>query len=142
VVVLEKQEGFRKMGRKKGVGNKKTETARRAIANFVEGNVGNLNKWLAQMAKDDPEAAFKALMSVVEYHIPKLARTEVTGADGSKLEIEHILTTLGGSSEKKSLPVPNDSGIIEVQAIAEEGSMLSTDDAERQQEDGKPRETH
>jgi len=50
--------------------------AREAIAEFVEGNIDRLNEWLADIAKKDPQKAFDSLMSVVEYHIPKLQRTE------------------------------------------------------------------
>lgn len=74
-------------GRPKGAQNKATGTAREAIAQFVDGNVERLNGWLDAIAngeeseegwlrKPDPHGAFKAYMEVVEYHIPKLARTE------------------------------------------------------------------
>lgn len=63
-------------GRPAGVPNKSTSAAREAIAAFVEGNVDRLNGWLDAIAVDDPDAAFKAFMSVIEYHIPKLARSE------------------------------------------------------------------
>jgi len=71
-------------GRPKGTPNKSTINAREAIASFVEGNVERLNGWLDRIAEDDPDAAFKAFMSVVEYNIPKLARAEIQplGADG------------------------------------------------------------
>lgn len=77
-------------GRKAGVPNKATANARDAIASFVDGNAERLTGWLDKMAKDNPEAAFKAFMSVVEYHIPKLARTEQVG-DPDK-PIEHKVT--------------------------------------------------
>lgn len=63
-------------GRPKGVPNKATTQAREAIAMFVEGNVDRLNGWLEEIAEKDPKDAFDRFMSVVEYHIPKLARTE------------------------------------------------------------------
>lgn len=64
-------------GRPKGIPNKATAKARDAIAAFVEGNVDRLNGWLDAIAeKDGPKAAFDCFMDVVEYHIPKLARTE------------------------------------------------------------------
>jgi hypothetical protein len=37
---------------------------------------------------DGPKAAFQCLMDVMEYHIPKLARTEVTGKDGGPVIIQ------------------------------------------------------
>lgn len=66
-------------GKKAGTPNKATTNAREAIAAFVEGNVDRLNGWLDQIAADDPAKAFACFMDVVEYHIPKLARTELMG---------------------------------------------------------------
>lgn len=85
-------------GRQAGTPNKATLTARESIAAFVEGNVDRLHGWLDSIAngvpkttieapdgtktvtdwlvRPDPKAAYDAFMSVVEYHIPKLARTE------------------------------------------------------------------
>ena len=63
-------------GRPKGTPNKATADARAAIALFIEGNVDRLNGWLDDIAEDDPKDAFNAFMSVIEYHVPKLARTE------------------------------------------------------------------
>lgn len=75
-------------GSRKGRPNKSTQNAREAIAAFVEGNVGRLNGWLEKIADDDPQAAFRCFMDVVEYHIPKLARQEVTGANGGPQRME------------------------------------------------------
>lgn len=84
-------------GRVKGVPNKATSAAREAIGAFVDGNVHRLQEWLDMIArgvekpksedaapdslpeyavKPDPQKAFELFNSVVEYHIPKLARTE------------------------------------------------------------------
>ena len=64
-------------GRPAGTPNKATTNAREAIASFVEGNVERLNGWLDAIAQDSPKDAYNCFMSVVEYHIPKLARSEV-----------------------------------------------------------------
>lgn len=76
-------------GRPKGLPNKATATAREAIAAFVESNVERLNGWLDDIAKGhtdengkvlrqpDPMAAYRCMMDVLEYHIPKLARAEI-----------------------------------------------------------------
>jgi hypothetical protein len=85
-------------GRPKGAVNNATRTAREAIARFVDGNAGKLDKWLQEVADGDPEngikpnpaKAFELFQSVVEYHVPKLARTEVTGADGGPVEVKTI----------------------------------------------------
>lgn len=63
-------------GRPQGVPNKATRDARAAIAAFVDGNAERLNGLLDRIQEKDPKAAFDCIMSVVEYHIPKLARTE------------------------------------------------------------------
>lgn len=83
-------------GRKKGTANKATQTAREAIALFVEGNVHRLTSWLDEVATENPKQAFDMFMQVVEYHIPKLARTEqqLLDKDGkptdSKIIVEFI----------------------------------------------------
>lgn len=74
-------------GRPKGVPNKSTTKAREAIAMFVEGNVDRLQSWLDAIAEKDPKLAYDCFMNTVEYHIPKLARQELTGADGKDLQI-------------------------------------------------------
>jgi len=68
--------GERRGGRQKGVTNKATAKAREAIAQFVDGNSHRLEGWLDDVAAENPQEAFKLFMSVVEYHIPKLQRSE------------------------------------------------------------------
>ena len=80
-------------GRPKGLANKTTQDARAAIAAFVDNNAHRLTGWLDSVAEGDPGndvkpnpgRAFELLQSVVEYHIPKLARVEQRGPneDGS-----------------------------------------------------------
>ena len=75
-------------GRPKGLGNKSTGRAREAIARFVDGNAERLEGWLDEIAEQDgPMAAFKCFADVLEYHVPKLARTELTGADQGPVEL-------------------------------------------------------
>ena len=59
---------------KRGPG-KATLLAREAIGKFVDGNAHRLESWLDEIAAESPQKAFDAFMSVVEYHVPKLART-------------------------------------------------------------------
>ena len=80
--------GERRGGRATGTPNKATADARAAIALFVNGNANRLQEWLDGVAEDDPEKAFQLFMGVVEYHVPKLARTELTGKDGKDLPTE------------------------------------------------------
>lgn len=65
-------------GRPAGIPNKATAQAREAIAMFVDNNAHRLEGWLDQVAAENPAKAFELFQSVVEYHIPKLARTEAT----------------------------------------------------------------
>lgn len=83
-------------GSRKGKPNKSTAAAREAIASFVDGNADKLQGWLEKVAKKDPEKAFNLFMGVVEYHVPKLARTEVTGADGESIQFVVTAGHVGG----------------------------------------------
>lgn len=86
-------------GRKKGVPNKATQNAREAIAEFVDGNADRLVTWLDQIALESPKDAFNAFMSVVEYHIPKLARQEHSGIDGAPIENNVTVRYVDGKDE-------------------------------------------
>ena len=102
-------------GRQSGTPNKATNDARQAIASFVDGNAHRLTEWLDQVANgvkvieqtDDgdvlekyvvppnPAKAFDMFQSVVEYHIPKLARMEHSGSDTNPVVIEHNVNVFG-----------------------------------------------
>jgi hypothetical protein len=78
--------GQRFGGRVAGTPNKATVHAKEAIAAFVDRNAPRLEGWLDQIAKEQgPAAAFRCVTDLLEYHVPKLARTELTGKDGSDL---------------------------------------------------------
>jgi hypothetical protein len=80
--------GTRIGGRKKGTPNKATVNAREAIAAFIDGNAGKLQQWLDEVYKQDgPKAALDCFNDLVEYHVPKLARTEIQAPDGSALSL-------------------------------------------------------
>jgi hypothetical protein len=82
-------------GRTVGTPNKVTAQAREAIALFVDDNAPKLAEWLNKVAEGDPlhdvkpnpAKAFELFQSVIEYHVPKLARTELTGADEGPIEM-------------------------------------------------------
>jgi hypothetical protein len=74
-------------GRPKGMPNKATSKVREAIAELLERNARNMDRWLNEVADKDPYKALDLMQKLSEYHIPKLARTEVTGKDGEAQEM-------------------------------------------------------
>ena len=109
-------EGKKTGGRQAGTPNKATSAAREAIAQFVDGNAHRLTEWLDRVADGvkievehpetgeiedkyivppNPAKAFEMFQSVVEYHIPKLARTEVAGDPKNPLEVDVHVTVFG-----------------------------------------------
>lgn len=101
----EKRATPRNGGRKPGVPNKSTAAAREAIAEFVDGNAHRLTGWLDSVANGvkaidpntgdekfvvapNPAKAFDMFQSVVEYHIPKLARSELVGDENNPLVVK------------------------------------------------------
>jgi hypothetical protein len=102
-------EGKKTGGRVAGTPNKTTNQARQAIALFVDENAHRLTEWLDQVAQGvkveredpttgevvvefvvppNPAKAFDMFQSVVEYHVPKLARTEVVGDPNAPVRVE------------------------------------------------------
>ena len=78
-------------GRRPGSPNRTTALAREAIAQFVDANVPRLQGWLDDVAADPkhgPLAAFKCVQELLEYHIPKLQRTELTGEGGGPVVLK------------------------------------------------------
>ena len=96
------EKNLNRAGRPAGSTNKSTSLAREAIAKFVEANAPKMEKWLSSVAEGKPKLdkdgnqiykdgepqykvepnplkAFEMLQTVMEYHVPKLARTEVVG---------------------------------------------------------------
>jgi len=93
------------MGRPKGSPNKATAAVREAIAVFAEGNAHKLQEWLDDIAmgvggnKPDPAKAADLYLRAIEYHIPKLARTEMTGPDGGPVQVSGITINLKKPNE-------------------------------------------
>ena len=78
-------------GRAAGVTNKSTTRAREAIAAFVDGNADRLSGWLDEIyAQDGPKDAFDSVVGLLEFHIPKLARSESETKHSGK--VEHVVT--------------------------------------------------
>ncbi len=75
-------------GRKSGTPNKATRNTREAIATLIDGKVDELSSWLEEIyEKDGARAAFQCFIDVLEFGLPKLARTEVTGESGGPLVV-------------------------------------------------------
>jgi len=81
------------MGRIKGVPNKTTQNVREMIAMVAEENAPKFAEWLQTVAlgdgdkvKPDPGKAADLYLRAIEYHIPKLARTEVSGTNGEPIK--------------------------------------------------------
>ena len=75
-------------GRPKGSPNKSTAAVREAIAKMAEMNAPRFAMWLDEVAQKSPEKACDIYLRAIEYHIPKLARTEVTGTDGQPVAMQ------------------------------------------------------
>ena len=76
-------------GRPKGIPNKATANAREAIGRLIDGNAARLQGWLDEIAENQgAQAAVKCFTDLIEYHVPKLARTEHTGKDGGPLIVQ------------------------------------------------------
>lgn len=108
-------------GRKPGTPNKATADVRESIAALLRTNAENFSLWLGQVAngirqpveppendaeppepkwllRPDPGKALDLAMSMAEYHIPKLARTELTGPDGKELIVKIVDPTRRGTA--------------------------------------------
>lgn len=73
-------------GRKPGTPNKTTTDVREAIALIAQRNVGKVQQWLESI--EDPAKRVGLFLDLCEYHIPKLARTEITGKDGGAVIVQ------------------------------------------------------
>ncbi|MEI6590166.1 MAG: hypothetical protein WCO38_09520 [Verrucomicrobiota bacterium] len=108
------EKNLNRAGRPAGSTNKSTSLAREAIAKFVEANAPKMEKWLSSVAEGKPKLdkdgnqiyskdgepdfivapnplkAFEMLQTVMEYHVPKLARTEVVGDKENPIIVQTV----------------------------------------------------
>lgn len=75
-------------GRPKGSLNKVTTDVRAVFAQIMERNASKCEEWIERVAAKDPYKATDLLLRLAEFHVPKLARSEVTGAGGGAVIIE------------------------------------------------------
>lgn len=84
-------------GRKPGP-NKTTRDVREAIALLAQRNVDRVEGWLDEVAEKDPAKAIDLFTKLVDFHIPRLARQEVTGPGGGPLQVERVTFTLDATA--------------------------------------------
>jgi hypothetical protein len=72
-------------GRKKGTKNKTTEEIREAFKQLIESSLPDIQKWLQQVAADNPKEALKIVEAYSDFILPKLQRTELSGGEDKPL---------------------------------------------------------
>lgn len=87
-------------GRPKGSPNKETKKVRQWIGRFLEDNTQTLED---DILKLPPKDRVNAIMGLLEYSVPKLARTELVGdEDGGGVVINVITKSDADSRGSKS----------------------------------------
>lgn len=82
-------------GRPKGSTNKDVKLAREAIAKLVETTAPQMQGWLEEIKIEHGAlAAWRCVTDVMEYHLPKLARTELAGDPDKPIHISEIRRTI------------------------------------------------
>ena len=86
-------------GRPKGIPNKVTQEARELVKNILDANLPKIQEWLESTAngiKDEndkyivmpnPAKACDIVQNLIEYTVPKLARTEMVGDAKQPMQI-------------------------------------------------------
>jgi hypothetical protein len=74
-------------GRPKGMPNKATKDKREWVSKLLEDREDLIEEALDNLAQEDPDKALKHLLGLLEYTTPKLARSEITGADNGPVEL-------------------------------------------------------
>lgn len=92
--------------------NRVTVEFRDTVRRVLEENSENVGVWLSQVATGShgkepaPEKALDLLAKLAEYAAPKLARTEVTGADGGPLQVQSITRTIIDPNAPPAIDAP------------------------------------
>jgi hypothetical protein len=94
------------IGRPKGALNKDTVTLKVAIARFIDANHHRMQGWLDQIEEaNGPAAAWDRFKDLLEYKLPKLARTEHVGGDGGPIQVVQV--AFNGIQQPAIAPKPN-----------------------------------
>lgn len=76
-------------GSRKGRPNKVTQNAREAITRLVDEFSPRIEVWLEEVyTEQGAEKALRCFTDLIEFAVPKLARTEITGKDGGPVVIQ------------------------------------------------------
>lgn len=77
--------------------NKVTGEVREVFKKIFDRLAPQAQNWIARAAEEDPGRGADLLLRLAEFHIPKLGRTEITGAGGGPLAL-HLTIDLGGKN--------------------------------------------
>ena len=110
-MAAKKGNNYNPKGRSVGSKNKVTSRAQAAISRVVEMNVDKFSQWLEEIYKEHgAKEAWKCLEGIIEYHVPKLQRSEITQStrvvdkDGNDIlrEDREILERMGILKEREN----------------------------------------
>jgi hypothetical protein len=82
-------------GSRKGRPNRVTAKAREVIQLVLDGTAPKVQGWIDKIAETDPKGALLAYTALLEFGVPKLARTELTGKDGGEIETKTTIVING-----------------------------------------------
>jgi len=68
-----------RLGRPKNAINRSTEQAKLTLARLADTGLNNIKEDIERIRQDDPLAAAKLYLQILEYIIPKQSRVEVNG---------------------------------------------------------------
>ena len=75
-----------KAGRKPGALNRSTEEMKLTIARATNNVLSTINTDLEEIKKKNPEKAMELAFKLLEYVMPKLSRTEMSGEINQKIQ--------------------------------------------------------
>jgi len=93
--------GYKTGGRSKGTPNAVTKEIRSVYKELLEKNLSNIDIWLQEVAKKNPDKALNFVIRLSEYVIPKLQSTQLTG-NLDKLTDEQLDTIIQTLNTKKN----------------------------------------
>lgn len=74
-------------GRKKGAPNAENKVKKELISQIVEGQLPYVTNVLNKMRRDDPKSWMNSVQGLMEFVMPKLARTDVKQINQGAIEI-------------------------------------------------------